>query len=151
MLITYLFLYDIIFHLNRTHGNKGRLPVNTFTPEEVHIVSFIQNYAETHAILLPGRIPGYKRMDLQLLPSSTTKHAIYLEYATATGSSHYKRAAESTFNSIWHKYLPHVIITKVASDLCWEYKQNSTDLIRSQSSTLQAQSQVHVSSYNRDE
>lgn len=42
--------------INRTHGNKGRLPVNTFTPaEEIHIVSFIQ----THAILLPGRIPGW--------------------------------------------------------------------------------------------
>ena len=31
------------------------------------------NYAEKNAILLPGRIPGYKRDTIQLLPSSTTK------------------------------------------------------------------------------
>ena len=34
-----------------------------------NLVTFITNYAEEHAILLPGRIPGYKK----LLPSSTTK------------------------------------------------------------------------------
>ena len=33
------------------------------------IVRFVLQYAEDHAILLPGRIPGYKRIDLQLLPS----------------------------------------------------------------------------------
>lgn len=75
--------------LTRIHGNKERLPINTFTPdEEAHIVSFIQNYAETHAILLPGRIPAYKRMDFQLLPSSTTKH---LEYVEATESTPYRQ------------------------------------------------------------
>ena len=136
-----------IISLNRTHGNKGRLPVNTFTPEEeIHIVAFIQNYAETHAILLPGRIPGYKRIDLQLLPSSTTKHAIYLEYAEAP----HRRAAESTFNAIWHRYLPHVVITKAASDLCWQCQQNSTALVRSQSSPLALQSEVKLINYNNN-
>ena len=42
--------------------------------EEVKsLLTFISNYAEKHVILLPGRIPGYKRDDIQLLPSSTTK------------------------------------------------------------------------------
>ena len=57
----------------RIHGNTKRLPPNALTFGDVQrVVGYIQNYAEDHAILLPGRIPGYKRTDLQLLPSSTT-------------------------------------------------------------------------------
>ena len=41
--------------------------------EVKNLVTFLNNYAEKNAILLPGRIPGYKRDTLQLLPSSTTK------------------------------------------------------------------------------
>ena len=58
----------------RTHGNAGKLPHNVTSYVSIrHIVQFITNFAEQHAILLPGRIPGYKRDDLKLLPSSTTK------------------------------------------------------------------------------
>ena len=38
-----------------------------------HVVSYLISYAEANAILLLGRIPGYKRSDIQLLPCSTTK------------------------------------------------------------------------------
>ena len=31
---------------------------------------FVQNYAATHGLLLPGHTPGYCRNGLQLLPSS---------------------------------------------------------------------------------
>ena len=37
------------------------------------IVVFLANYAEEYAILLPGRMPGYKRNDMQLLLYRTTK------------------------------------------------------------------------------
>ena len=37
------------------------------------MVKFLQNYAEENALLLPGRIPGYKRDDIKLLPSSRSK------------------------------------------------------------------------------
>ena len=58
----------------RTHGNTKTLPHNSLSFEVVkNVVLFINSYAEQHAILLPGRIPGYKRDNLQLLPSSTTK------------------------------------------------------------------------------
>jgi len=42
------------------------------------VVKFLQNFAETNAILLPGRIPGYKRDDVQLLPSSMMKKVFLL-------------------------------------------------------------------------
>lgn len=58
----------------REHKNAQRLPHNTLSYEcKIHVVTYLQNYAEENAILLPGRIPGYKRDDIQLLPSSTTK------------------------------------------------------------------------------
>ena len=58
----------------RVHGNAKRLPKHALKLDEVkNLVTFLHNYAEKNAILLPGRIPGYKRDDLQLLPSNTTK------------------------------------------------------------------------------
>ena len=58
----------------RVHGKVKRLPANALSFQETKdIIKFLQSYAEDNAILLPGRIPGYKRDDLQLLPSSTTK------------------------------------------------------------------------------
>ena len=58
----------------RIHGNTKRLPHNVTTFEQIqNIVRFISNFAEEQAILLPGRIPGYKRDDIKLLPSSTSK------------------------------------------------------------------------------
>ena len=58
----------------RVHKNTRRLPHNALSFTEItSVVKFIENYAEQHAILLPGRIPSYKRDDMKLLPSSTSK------------------------------------------------------------------------------
>ena len=58
----------------RTHGNTRKSPHNALSFIQVsNIVKFIQNYAEQNAILLPGRIPAFKRDDLKLLPSSDSK------------------------------------------------------------------------------
>ena len=58
----------------RSHGNKKRLPHNASSPETINnVVTFLQNYAEENAILLPGRIPSHKRDDIKLLPSSRSK------------------------------------------------------------------------------
>ena len=65
----------------RTHGNTECAPANTLIMEEVrNVVVFVTQHAEANAILLPGRIPGYKRSDIQILPSSTTKRAVWLLY-----------------------------------------------------------------------
>ena len=65
----------------RQHGNHKRLPHNALSFQEVqHLEKFIRSYAQVHSILLPGRIPGYKQSDLQLLPSSTTKKVNLLVY-----------------------------------------------------------------------
>ena len=57
----------------RAHGNAVKLPHNVTSYASIrYIVQFITNFAEQHAILLPSRIPGYKRDNLKLLPSSIT-------------------------------------------------------------------------------
>ena len=48
----------------RRHGNTRRLPANTVSfADTQRVVEFLYTYAEANAILLPGRIPGYKRTD----------------------------------------------------------------------------------------
>jgi hypothetical protein len=50
------------------------MPSNTLSFRDTeNVAKFLKSYSKNNAILLPGRIPGYKRDDLQLLPSSTTK------------------------------------------------------------------------------
>ena len=62
----------------RVHGNRKHLLHNFNSPETINnVVKFVQNYAEVNAILLPGQIPGYKRDDIKLLPSSRSKTVSY--------------------------------------------------------------------------
>ena len=58
----------------RQHGNTKQLSENTLpqaTIEDVH--SFLANYVEENAIVLPGRIPGFKNEDVKVRSSSETK------------------------------------------------------------------------------
>ena len=73
----------------RIQGRTGRVPPNAFILEDIQdIVKFILQYAESNAVLLPGRVPGYKRDDIQILPSSITKKAVWKLYQnTATNLS----------------------------------------------------------------
>ena len=103
-----------------------RLPRHGFTTEELKcVVSFLQNYAEQNAVLLPGRIPGFKRTDLQLLPTETTKRAVWNAYMQSCATLTYRMAMYMTFTAIWRRYLPHIVITKPKTDLCWTCQQNS--------------------------
>ena len=43
----------------------------------IRIRTFITNYAEEHALVLPGRVHGFKQGDLRLLPSVNTKASIW--------------------------------------------------------------------------
>ena len=64
-----------------------------------YVVTFITNYTEDHAILLPGRIPGYKRDDVILLPSFTTKKAVSEFYHAAAESASDVRAVGYSFGT----------------------------------------------------
>ena len=58
----------------RIHKNKKLLSHNYLSIEVINnFKRFLINYCEENAILLPGRVPGYKRDDIKLLPSSRSK------------------------------------------------------------------------------
>ena len=72
----------------RQHGNTKRLPQNTLpqsTIEDVH--SFLANYVEENAIVLPGRIPGFKNDEVKVLSSIETKIGVWQKYETAKSNS----------------------------------------------------------------
>ena len=116
----------------RTHGHTGRTAPNALVKEDVQqIISFVTQYAETNAILLPGRVPGYKRDDIQLLPSTTTKQAVWRLYQDTCVSLSVRAAGYSTFCKLWRHFLPHVIVARPMTDLCLTCQQNSTAIVRS--------------------
>ena len=96
------------------------VPHNTTKLSDIkNVVRFILQYAEDHAILLPGRIPGYKRDDLQLLPSSTTKREVWENYHQAASTcSTTKAVCYSLFCELWKQLTPQVVVTRPMSDLC---------------------------------
>ena len=100
------------------------------------------NHAEDHAILLPGRIPRYNRFDLKLLPSSTTKLAIWEAYQLVVDPLRVRVVGYRTFRNIWSMYLPDIIITKPMSDLCWTCQQNNSLILRSANKTKEEKSQT---------
>ena len=105
--------------------NTNKCPHHGFTtPELKCIVNFLRNYAEENAVLLPGRIPGFKRFDLQLLPTNTTKRGVWEHYIMSCATLTFRVAAYTTFCAIWRKYMPHIIITTPKTDLCWTCQQN---------------------------
>lgn len=70
---------------SRTHGNTRRLPKNTLPFAVVEDVKlFLANYAEEHAISLPGRIPGYKDKDIKLLSPHETKIGVWRSFEVAS-------------------------------------------------------------------
>ena len=93
---TFLFLhclsnfrfYSLVKHYRknglalRTHGNSKRLPSSSSPAETVEqVIKFINNVAEEQALLLPGRVPSFKRTDVKLLPSNLTKRGLWSRYS----------------------------------------------------------------------
>lgn len=109
---------------------------------------FIQNYAATHALVLPGRVPGYKRDDIKLLPSSHTKKYVFEQYKAALsnqgkflgvcwGCLVYLTVTDvrviglSSFKGIWRSLLPDVVACRPMTDLCATCQMNNYKIYRS--------------------
>lgn len=137
------------------HGNIKRLPHNTLTLlDSQNAVKFIRSYAQTNAILLPGRIPGYKRDDLQLLPSWTTKkvwcviltlpllQSVWILYKTACDAAGLRAIALNTFCTLWRNTLPNVTVMKPMTDLCQVCQHNAIAMMRAANTAEEDKSEV---------
>ena len=88
-------------------------------------------------------IPGYKRSDIQILTSSTTKKGIWLLYEE-TARQHLRRSvAYFTFCQVWRRFLQHVIVARPMTDLCAVCQKNSAAIIRSVNLSEEEKSEVH--------
>ena len=128
---------------NRVHGNTGSTPHNRIDVSQVqHIIQSLTKYSETHGILLPGRIPGYKSDEIHLLPSSTTKRAVWETYNEEAQNIGLRTVSRTYFQQLWKQLLPHLMVCKPMSDLCWVCQQNSTAIIRAANRPDSEKSQV---------
>lgn len=106
--------------ISKVHGNAGKVPKNvTSFCDTENIVRFLYNYAEQHAVILPGRSSTIYKTNLKLLPSSDTKVKIYETYkASFTPDMPSKPVSCRLFRNIWRQLCPEVVVMKPRSDLC---------------------------------
>lgn len=64
----------------RERKKVKRRPTSLSFEDVQRVVVYLHNYATAHAVMLPGRVPGHKRDDIVLLPSSDTKAGIHRVY-----------------------------------------------------------------------
>lgn len=103
----------------RVHGNKKRQPSNALKEDNIYVAHFILNFAETHAIHLPGRVASFWRSDLKLLPTDCTKAKVYRDYCVAVKALNRRVVSLVSFRRIWREVAPFVVTMRPATDLCW--------------------------------
>ena len=111
------------------HGNTGRVPytkVQTFSDVK-RVVTFIQNYAENNALILPGRVAGHRNSSLQLLPSWETKKQIHDLYKSSCPND-CKLVGYHSFIRIWKAALPNIVIQLPRTDLCLTCQQDTVKI-----------------------
>lgn len=104
----------------KVHGNAKKIAKNaTSFTDAKYVVNFINNYAEQHAIYLPGRSSTVYNTNLKLLPSSDSKKKIYDIYNQSfTGDMVEKPVSLRVFKNIWRETCSTIVVMRPKSDLC---------------------------------
>jgi len=121
-LVTHLKKNGLSIRQKNSGGRKSNARSINFSSTK-NVVSFLSNFAEEHAIKLPGRVPGFKAYNISLLPSEMTKSFVYSQYVSSSVGT---VVGSSTFSNLWHSLLPFVISSRPATDLCWVCQSNNT-------------------------
>ena len=87
--------------------------------------------AVSNAILLLGRIPGYKKDEIQLLPCSTTKRGVWRLYQDTAAILSLRAVSYVSFSRVSKRFLPHLVVAKLMTDLCAMCQKNSTIIMHS--------------------
>ena len=126
----------------RMHGNRKRKPWNAASlSDKERAVKFITNYAEVHALPLPGRMSHFNDFNIMLLPSDTNKASVYREYVSCTkdvqkSSSEYIRCfGYREFCRLWSEVVPYIRTMPPAEDICHVCQQNASQLLLSANHT----------------
>jgi len=69
----------LVLKEKRAGGRKGSMKSLSMAHIQ-NVVQGLTSYAAVQSMVLPGRVPGFKRDDVKLLPSSHTKIKVYNHY-----------------------------------------------------------------------
>ena len=116
----------------RVHGNHKRTPHNALPLAATEDVkNFLTNYADENAVLLPGRILGFKNDDIRLLSSSEKKVNVWRTFKRACEATDKQAVCYTKFIKLWEQFHPEVVVAKPMTDLCLTCQQNTSKLLRS--------------------
>ena len=108
----------------RVHGNSKTLPKNTLPHAVVgDVTTFLSNFAEENAVLLPGRIPGFKNDNIKLLSSGEMKMSVWRSFKAACEAADKQAVSYSKFIDLWEQFHPTVKVAKPMTDLCFTCQQ----------------------------
>ena len=112
------------------HKNVRKSSLVRAIPFEIRkdAVNFVNNFALQHALVLPGRVPATRNLDLKLLPSTMTKKYVYDEYKAACNEIQATHMKRSSWYATWNTLCPYIAIQKPRSDLCPECQRNVISL-----------------------
>ena len=65
-----------------------------------------------------------------------------MEYKLSADEADVKAAAYSTFCTLWQQLVPHIMVMKPMSDLCWVCQQNSMAIMRAANTPDEEKTQV---------
>ena len=117
---------------SRRHGNFGRASPNSHSFETRQTIkTFIENFADNHGVILPGRIPSYRDQSIILLSSAETKLNVYRFYKECCRQTGFASVASSTFYDLWEELLPWIVFAKPATDMCWRCQSNNNKIFKS--------------------
>ena len=88
------------------------------------------NFVEENAIVLPGRIPGFKSDEVKVLSSSETKMSVWRRLISTCEASGLQTICYSKFAELWQQFHPNVVVAKPMTDLCFTCQQNTINLLR---------------------
>ena len=90
----------------------------------------MSNFADENAVLLPGRIPGFKVEDIRLLSSSDTKMHVWNAFTRICKESTKQAVSYTKFINLWKQFHPNLVVAKPMADLCFTCQQNTYKLLR---------------------
>ncbi|KAL5011076.1 hypothetical protein ScPMuIL_005159 [Solemya velum] len=113
----------------KTGGRKNN--TNSLSMDDVkRVLMFLHSYAENNA-LLPGKVPGFKRDDVKLLPSSHTHVHVYTQYTLSFEGTGNRIVGQSSFRTLWKQLVPYIVTCRPMTDLCRTCQKNNTLIFRS--------------------
>lgn len=113
------------------HGNVKRRPWNAATfAEKEQAITFIKNFAEVHALPLPGWMPAFYDYNIMLLPTEVSKASVHRDYVKVTSQQGMRCFGYREFCRVWSEVLPFIRVMPPADDLCQICQDNSTLILK---------------------